>query len=133
MFTKVQDVSERPEKDINPRMSNRYESRANGLDTLIDVYLTAADLEFFRQNKLLVIRDPTVEDGIIVVSPTPGINNGDGLDIELQGNITASLSMRSVSRFESGATPCVYSTAHQDGRGTSNEGTAVRLFSADEA
>lgn len=133
MFTEVQDIGGRPEVDINPRLSDRYNSKANGLETLIDVYLTKTDLEFFRSNKVLVIRDPTVENGIMVASPVAGINDGDGLDIELQGNVTASMAMRSVKRFENGATPCVYSTAHQDGRGTSSEGTAVRLFNADEA
>jgi len=132
MFTEVQDVSDRERMTINPRMSSTYQGGVGGLETIIDVYLTEADLAFLDENRLIIVRDPTVEDGIMVGSPMGAIND-DGLHLDLDGNITASFALKGTGRFENGATPLVFSTAHQDGRGDSDAGTCVRFFNADEA
>lgn len=98
--------------------------------TVIEVYLEPFDLEFLKQNDCLMVPDPTVSNGIMVGSPTGGMR------ISVEGDVTAAFGMSWRShgkRIESGRTPLVYATAHQDGRGDSTKGTFVLFYHAVEA
>lgn len=110
-----------------------YANDPSDLDTVIDVHLTDVDLAFLRENQLLIVRDPTVENGIMVGAPTS--NTEGGLVLARDDDVTAKFVMTEnhADRIESGRRdPTVYSAAHDDGRGDSEKGTIVRFLHESE-